>query len=33
MSGSRASRPGGIVCPLVTPLTDDGGLDEPCSAR
>ncbi len=29
MTGSRASRPGGIVCPLVTPLTDDGRLDEP----
>ena len=28
MSGSRASRPGGIVCPLVTPLTADGRLDE-----
>lgn len=29
MTVSRASRPGGIVCPLVTPLTDDGRLDEP----
>jgi 4-hydroxy-tetrahydrodipicolinate synthase len=33
MSGSGAgggvARPGGIVCPLVTPLTPAGGLDEP----
>lgn len=29
MTGNRASRPGGIVCPLVTPLTTDGRLDEP----
>jgi dihydrodipicolinate synthase/N-acetylneuraminate lyase len=29
MRGSRASRPSGIVCPLVTPLTDDGRLNEP----
>ena len=29
MTGSRSSRPGGIVCPLVTPLTADGRLDEP----
>ena len=29
MTGSHASRPRGIVCPLVTPLTDDGRLDEP----
>jgi 4-hydroxy-tetrahydrodipicolinate synthase len=29
MSGSRVSRPSGIVCPLVTPLTADGRLDEP----
>ena len=29
MSGRRSSRPGGIVCPLVTPLTDAGRLDEP----
>jgi 4-hydroxy-tetrahydrodipicolinate synthase len=29
MSRSHASLPGGIVCPLVSPLTDDGRLDEP----
>ena len=28
MSRVAATRPGGIVCPLVTPLTADGGLDE-----
>ena len=28
MTRATASRPGGIVCPLVTPLTLDGGLDE-----
>lgn len=28
MSGVSAPRPGGIVCPLVTPLTGDGRLDE-----
>jgi 4-hydroxy-tetrahydrodipicolinate synthase len=29
MSWTAAPRPGGIVCPLVTPLTADGRLDEP----
>lgn len=28
MSEMRAARPGGIVCPLVTPLTADGHLEE-----
>jgi dihydrodipicolinate synthase/N-acetylneuraminate lyase len=28
VSRTTAPRPGGIVCPLVTPLTADGGLDE-----
>ena len=28
MTRSAAPRPGGIVCPLVTPMTVDGRLDE-----
>jgi dihydrodipicolinate synthase/N-acetylneuraminate lyase len=28
MTGAAAPRPGGIVCPLATPLTPDGRLDE-----
>ena len=28
MTGVAAPRPGGIVCPLVTPLTAEGRLDE-----
>jgi dihydrodipicolinate synthase/N-acetylneuraminate lyase len=28
MSTSSSQRPAGIVCPIVTPLTSDGGLDE-----
>lgn len=28
MTGNVASRPGGVVCPLATPLTADGRLDE-----
>jgi len=28
VNGAAAPRPGGIVCPLVTPLTADGRLDE-----
>lgn len=29
MSAATPARPGGIVCPMVTPVTPDGGLDEP----
>jgi 4-hydroxy-tetrahydrodipicolinate synthase len=33
MSRTAAPRPGGVVCPLVTPMTADGRLDEPVLRR